>query len=494
MSKLILALDQGTTSSRAILFSPSGETVASASCEFEQIFPHDGWVEHNPGEIFGSVLRAARNAMDKVGASADDIATVGITNQRETVVVWEKDTGNPVCNAIVWQCRRTAAFCDELKRNGLSDFIRDKTGLLIDSYFSASKLRWILNHVNGARESAERGELCFGTIDSWLIWNLTNGKVHATDPSNASRTMLYNIHTLDWDDDLLQLFEIPRAMMPAVLPSSCRFGFTDKKLFGKEIPISGVAGDQQAALFGQKCVTPGSVKNTYGTGGFLLMNTGETPIRSANGLLTSIAWKINGKVNYVLEGSVFICGATIGWLRDAAGLLENSAESETLAASVHDTGGVCFVPAFVGLGAPYWDPYARGAILGITRGTEKAHIVRAALESMALQTADVLDVMRKDAGTVLTSLRVDGGAAANNLLLQMQADILNVPILRPASVETTALGAAALAGLAEGCFEERGINEKVTVFTPHMTDSERTEKLALWHKAVDRVRNWTKEE
>lgn len=493
MPKYILSLDQGTTSSRAILFSPSGDLVSSAAYEFEQIFPYDGWVEHNPSEIWGSQLRAIKNAMKKVGATAEDIATIGITNQRETTIVWEKETGNPIYNAIVWQCRRTAEFCDSLKRDGCEEMIRQKTGLLIDSYFSAAKLTWILDHVPGARERAERGELCFGTVDSWLIYHLTGGKIHATDYSNASRTMLFNIHTLDWDDELLKLFRIPRTMLPKVNPSSYRFGLTDKKLLGREIPISGVAGDQQAALFGQNCTEIGSVKNTYGTGGFLLMNTGETPVLSENGLLTSIAWGLDGKVTYALEGSVFICGAAIQWLRDAAGLLANSAESEQLAMQVKDSGGACFVPAFVGLGAPYWDPYARGALMGITRATTKAHIVRAVLESMALQTADVLDVMQKDAGHVLTSLRVDGGASANNLLLQMQADLLNVPILRPSCIETTALGAAALAGIAENCYLRRTSGDGITVFEPHMEEAKRKKMLSVWHRAIAAARTFTAE-
>ncbi len=493
MSKYILALDQGTTSSRAILFTPNGENISSAAYEFEQFFPKSGWVEQSAGQIFGSQLRAVHQAMEKVGATADDILTIGITNQRETTIVWEKDTGNPIYNAIVWQCRRTAEFCDALAQSGHSEFIRQKTGLLIDSYFSASKLKWILDHVSGARDRAARGELCFGTVDSWLLYNLTGGKVHATDYSNASRTMLFNIHTLSWDEDLLKLFDIPLAIMPKVFPSAHRFGFTEKKLFGREIPISGIAGDQQAALFGQGCTEAGSVKNTYGTGGFLLMNTGDTPVVSKNGLLTSIAWGIGDKVSYALEGSVFICGAAIGWLRDSMGILASSAESETLAMSVKDSDGVCFVPAFVGLGAPYWDPYARGAIFGISRGTTKAHIVRAVLEAMAFQTADVLAVMQKDSGHSPESLRVDGGASANDLLLQMQADVLNLPILRPSCIETTALGAASLAGLAEG-FMERTLSDTATEFLPHMPTGEREAKIALWHKAVDRVKGWSKED
>ena len=493
MSKYILALDQGTTSSRAILFRPNGESVSSAAYEFEQIFPQSGWVEHNPSEIFGSQLRAIRKAMEKVGATASDILTVGITNQRETTVVWERETGNPIYNAIVWQCRRTAEYCDSLVKNGYTDMIREKTGLLIDAYFSATKIKWILDHVSGARERASRGELCFGTVDSWLLYNLTSGKVHATDYSNASRTMLFNIHTLSWDEDLLKLFDIPLAMMPKVCPSSYRFGVTDKSLCGREIPISGIAGDQQAALFGQNCTKAGDVKNTYGTGGFLLMNTGDKPVTSQNGLLTSIAWGIDNKVTYALEGSVFICGAAIQWLRDSMGILASSAERETLARSVTDTDGVCCVPAFVGLGAPYWDPYARGAIFGITRGTTKAHIVRAVLEAMAFQTADVISVMQKDSGHSPSALRVDGGASANNLLLQMQADVLNLPILRPCCIETTALGAALLAGLCEGCTSLPLPCGSVTEFLPQMAEKERREKLTTWHKAVERTLGWAKQ-
>ena len=490
MSKYILALDQGTTSSRAILFTPKGEPVSIAAYELPQIYPKEGWVECNAGEIWGSQLRAAERAMRTVGATARDVLTIGITNQRETTIVWEKDTGNPIYNAIVWQCRRTASLCDELKEKGLSETIRQKTGLIIDAYFSATKLAWILDHVEGARKRAERGELCFGTVDSWLLYNLTGGKVHATDYSNASRTMLFNINTLEWDKKLLELLDIPECIMPKVLPSAHRFGLTDANLFGREIPISGIAGDQQAALFGQGCIHAGDVKNTYGTGGFMLMNVGEKPVLSANGLLTSIAWGIDGKVNYALEGSVFICGAAIGWLRDALGILENAAESEVLARSVKDSGGVCFVPAFVGLGAPYWDPYARGAILGITRGTTRAHIVRATLEAMAYQTADVLTLMQRESGQSISSLRVDGGATANDLLLQIQADVLGLPILRPSCIETTALGAASLAGLAENCLDTSAKNTATTRFDPEMQEKERIDRLAVWHKAVDRARGW----
>ena len=492
MSKYLMSFDQGTTSSRTILFNLRGEPVSSAAYEFEQIFPHEGWVEHNPGEIWGSQLRSAKKAMEKIGATAGDIAAIGITNQRETTVVWERSTGNPIYNAIVWQCRRTAALCDQMKARGLEDTIRQKTGLVIDSYFSASKVKWILDNVEGAREKAEQGDLLFGTVDSWLIYNLTGGKVHATDYSNASRTMLFNIHTLAWDDELLALFDIPKAMLPEVHPSSFVFGTTEASILGREIPIAGAIGDQQAALFGQGCHTEGDAKNTYGTGGFLLMNTGTKPISSENGLLTSVAWGVDGTVNYALEGSVFICGAAIQWLRDCLGILDSASESEQLARQVKNTGGVTFVPAFVGLGAPYWDPYARGAIYGITRGTTRAHIVRATLEAMALQTVDVLEVMQREVGRPLAALRVDGGASANDLLLGMQADFLGVPVLRSACIETTALGAAMLAGLSVGCFSS--IDQLASVakaghrFTPRMEEIDRLQKLTEWHNAIKRTR------
>ena len=490
MSKYLMSFDQGTTSSRTILFNLRGEPVSSAAYEFEQIFPKEGWVEHNPGEIWGSQLRSAKKAMEKIGASPRDIAAIGITNQRETTIVWERSTGNPVYNAIVWQCRRTAEYCDELKEQGLVETVRQKTGLIIDSYFSASKIKWILDHVEGAREKAEAGELLFGTVDTWLIYNLTDGRVHATDYSNASRTMLFNINTLDWDDELLSLFGIPRAMLPEAHPSSYLFGKTNASILGEEIPIASAIGDQQAALFGQGCHKRGDAKNTYGTGGFLLMNTGETPVFSENGLLTSVAWGLDGKVHYALEGSVFICGAAIQWLRDCLGILSNAAESETLASQVKSTGGVYFVPAFVGLGAPYWDPYARGAIYGITRGTTKAHIARATLEAMAYQTVDVLSVMQDEVKQSLSSLRVDGGAAANNLLLRMQADFLGVPVVRSACLETTALGAAMLAGLCVGCFTKSDLRSVAKVgkrFSPRLSQEQRDEALAGWHAAIQRT-------
>ena len=491
MSKYLMSFDQGTTSSRTILFNLRGEPVSSAAYEFEQIFPREGWVEHNPSEIWGSQLRSAKAAMEKIGATPRDVAAIGITNQRETTVVWERSTGNPIYNAIVWQCRRTAEFCDELKEKGLEDIIRRKTGLLLDSYFSASKIKWILDNVEGARQKAEAGELLFGTVDTWLIYNLTGGRVHATDYSNASRTMLFNINTLDWDEELLSIFGVPRAMLPSLHPSSFLFGNTDPSVFGDEIPIAGAIGDQQAALFGQGCLGKGDVKNTYGTGGFLLMNTGDAPVFSENGLLTSVAWGLDGKVSYVLEGSVFICGAAIQWLRDCLGILSSAAESQLLASQVKNTGGVYFVPAFVGLGAPYWDPYARGAIYGITRGTTKAHLVRATLEAMAYQTADVLEVMQNEVGQSLSSLRVDGGGSANDILLAIQADLLGVPVVRSSCIETTALGAAMMAGLSVGCFS--GISDMKRIakagkrFRPHMDEAQREEALRGWHNAIKRT-------
>jgi glycerol kinase len=494
MPAYLMAVDQGTTSSRCILFDLCGNIAAMSQKEFTQIFPHEGWVEHDAVEIWYTQLLVCRQAMEKVGATAADIVAIGITNQRETTVVWDKVTGKPVYNAIVWQCRRTADYCGKLKAAGYSDMIQQKTGLLIDSYFSATKIKWILDNVPGARAKAEAGRLLFGTIDSWLIYNFTGGRVHATDYSNAARTMLFNINTLDWDKELLDLFGIPKSMAPDALPSSNIYGYTELSLFGGNIPIAGVAGDQQAALFGQCCFEPGGVKNTYGTGGFMLMNTGEKPILSKDGLITSVAWGIGGKVNYVLEGSVFICGAAIQWLRDGLGMLERSSQSEDAAMKVKDTGGVYVVPAFVGLGAPYWDPYARGAILGITRGTTKNHIIRAVIESMAYQTADVLKVMEKESGITLESLKVDGGASANNLLLQFQSDILNLPIIRPQCIETTALGAANLAGLAAGVFgttdeikKHWNIDRK---FTPMMDEELRKEKIHGWIRAVGRSMQW----
>ena len=498
MKKYVLSLDQGTTSSRCIVFdiSAGGVPVSSASKEFRQIFPADGWVEHDPADILESQIYSVKEAIARGNIDINEIAAIGITNQRETTVVWDKDTGAPICNAIVWQCRRTASICDELKEKGLSDTIRMKTGLIPDAYFSGTKIKWILDNVPSARENAEAGKLMFGTVDTWLIYNLTGGKVHATDYSNASRTMLFNINSLTWDKELLGMLDIPESMMPAALPSASIFGYTEKSLFGAEIPIAGVAGDQQAALFGQCCFDAGDAKNTYGTGGFMLMNTGEKPVFSDNGLLTTVAWGADGKVNYALEGSVFICGAAIQWLRDGLNLFNYAYQSEEIASSVPDCGGVYFVPAFVGLGAPYWDPYARGILAGITRATTRGHIVRAVLESMAYQTADVLKIMESECGAGMTALRVDGGASANDLLMQFQADILDLPIVRPSLVETTALGAANLASLTVGLYsstdEIRRASKTEKVFNSAMNENLRKEKINMWHKAVERSRGWAK--
>lgn len=492
--KYLMALDQGTTGSRSIIFNDKGQIIASAAKEFTQYFPKTGWVEHDAEEILESQLYCARMALKQSGLSPTDVAAIGITNQRETTIVWEKDSGKPICPAIVWQCRRTAGACEKLIAAGHDRTIKEKTGLATDPYFSATKLQWILDHTEGARERAARGELLFGTVDSFLIYRLTGGKVHATDPSNAARTMLFNIHTMQWDEDLLRLFDVPAAMLPQVLPSSGIFGYTATALLGASLPIAGVAGDQQAALFGQCCFEAGSVKNTYGTGGFLLMNTGERAVTSQNGLLTTVGWQIGNKVTYVLEGSVFVCGAAIQWLRDGLGLLTTAAESEAVAASVPDTGNVYFVPALTGLGTPYWDPYARGTMVGISRGTTRAHIVRATLEAMAWQTVDLLDAMRKDAGICIPALRVDGGACANNLLMQMQSDFSALPIVRPACIETTALGAANLAGLAVGLFKDlEDIKANIATertFSPALGETERTRRLADWHRAVERALKW----
>jgi len=453
MKKYILALDQGTSSSRAIVFDQQGQTKAVAQKEFTQIFPKPGWVEHNPMEIWSSQASVIAEAITSIDINGLDIAAIGITNQRETTIVWDAETGDPVYNAIVWQDRRTSEYCDMLKAQGLTDTIRNKTGLIIDAYFSATKIRWILENVPGAREKAEQGKLRFGTVDTWLIWMLTRGEVHVTDVSNASRTMVYNIHDLCWDKELLELFDIPESMMPQVKSSSEVYGHTKTTLFAHEVPIAGIAGDQQAALFGQMCTEPGSVKNTYGTGCFLLMNSGEKPITSSNNLLTTIAWKIGDKVNYALEGSIFVAGSVVQWLRDGLGIIKSSSEVEELAASVEDNGGVYFVPALTGLGAPYWDQYAKGCLYGISRGTTAAHIARAALEGIAFQTMDIVNAMQKDAGISLAELKVDGGASRNNLLMQFQADVLGTSVIRPQVTETTALGAAYLAGLAVGYWE-----------------------------------------
>jgi len=493
MATHILALDQGTTSSRAILFNGEGEIVASQSREFRQIYPRPGWVEHDPLEIWESQLGVARKVLQKAGISPEEIAAIGITNQRETTVVWDR-SGKPVTHAIVWQCRRTTPFCNELKQEGWEQKIRSKTGLVTDAYFSGTKLKWVLDHVEGVRKRAEAGELLFGTIDSWLVYNLTGGAVHITDYTNASRTLLYNIHDLAWDEEILGRFNIPSSMLPAVKPSSAVYGMTTRGLLGAEIPIAGIAGDQQAALFGQACFRPGIAKNTYGTGCFLLMNTGKKAVFSPSGLLTTIACGINGSVEYALEGSIFMAGASIQWLRDELHLLDTASDSEALAEQVPDTGGVYVVPAFVGLGAPYWDPYARGTIVGLTRGTNRNHLVRATLEAMAYQTCDVLRCIEADAGVTLEELRVDGGAATNNFLMQFQADILGRPVERPQVVETTALGAAYLAGLAVGFWKDRAeiaaLWKKGKTFQPVMEEKRRKALYANWQRAVERSRGW----
>ncbi|MDX1674304.1 MAG: glycerol kinase GlpK [Longimicrobiales bacterium] len=492
--KCILALDQGTTSSRAILFDRAGRTLAVAQKEFSQIFPRPGWVEHDPGEIWSSQAGVAAEAVTRAGVSSEDIAAIGITNQRETTVVWDRATGQPVHNAIVWQDRRTAGFCDSLREAGHEDMIRQKTGLVIDAYFSATKVRWILENVEGARARAEADELAFGTIDSWLIWKMTGGRTHVTDVTNASRTMLYDIHTGDWDDELLELMSVPRSMLPEVRASSEVYGETSDALFAKPVPIAGIAGDQQAALFGNMCTDRGMVKNTYGTGCFMLLNTGTEAVPSENQLVTTIAWERDGVVEYALEGSIFIAGAVVQWLRDGLGLIRTSAEVEELAASVPDNGGVYLVPAFAGLGAPHWDQYARGVMAGVTRGTTAGHMARAALEGIAYQVADVLRAMEADSGIDVKELRVDGGAAANDLLMQFQSDILQVPVIRPRVVETTALGAAYLAGLAVGFWEDLDeIREQWGVdrrFEPEMEAGRVEELRAGWRRALDRARGW----
>ncbi len=490
--KYVLSLDQGTTSTRAIIFNKNGEIVGSAQQEFKQIYPKAGWVEHDPTDIIGSAVGVIAEALIRADIVIGDLAAIGITNQRETTVVWDKITGVPVCNAIVWQCRRTADIAEKLKSEGLTNFIYDRTGLVPDAYFSATKIKWILDNVAGARERAERGALLFGTVDTYLMWRLSRGKIFATDYTNASRTMLFNIHTLQWDKELLKLFGIPESMLPKVLPSSGLFGYTDKGVLGGEVPICGVAGDQQAALFGQLCVSEGDVKNTYGTGCFLLLNTGDKAVKSYNGLVTTLGASAGGKPPYVLEGSVFVGGAVVQWLRDEMGLISSAAESGEWAQKVKDTGGVYVVPAFTGLGAPHWDSNARGIICGITRGTGKAHIIRAALESIAYQSADLVAAMERDAGIKINALRVDGGASANDFLLQFQSDILGVKLQRPAVVETTALGAAYLAGLSCGYWN--GIKELESQrrtereFLPTMNDIERSAALSGWKKAVERSR------
>lgn len=496
MKKYILSLDQGTTSSRCIIYDKKGNMVSVAQKEFRQIYPKDGWVEHDPMEIWSTQMGVAQEALLKIGCTYKNIEAIGITNQRETTIVWDKETGEPVYNAIVWQCRRTAEYCDELAGLGYGQMIRQKTGLLIDAYFSGTKLKWILDNVTGAREKAREGRLLFGTVETWLIWKMTGGKVHVTDYSNASRTMMFNINTLKWDDDILEILDIPKNMLPEPKPSSCIYGETIDTVFGGPVRIGGAAGDQQAALFGQTCFEEGEGKNTYGTGCFLLMNTGEKPVFSRNGLVTTIAWGLDGKVNYALEGSVFVCGAAIQWLRDEINILEKSSDSEAMAMSVKDSCGLYVVPAFVGLGAPYWDPYARGAVLGITRGANKNHLVRATLESLAYQTNDLISAMTEDLGSCLTSLKVDGGACANNFLMQFQADVLNCKVQRPTCIETTSLGAAYLAGLATGYWKNKEdvLDNWQTdrTFEPSMSEEKRRRLLAGWKKAVERTRDWTK--
>jgi len=494
MKKYILALDQGTTSSRAILFDHDGQIVASAQKEFTQYYPKAGWVEHDAMEIWGTQSGVMKEVIATAGVEAEEIAAIGITNQRETTVVWDRETGKPVYHAIVWQCRRTAGFCDELKARGLEDYVRTNTGLVIDAYFSGTKVNWILNNVEGAREKAEAGKLAFGTIDTWLIWNLTKGKVHVSDYSNASRTMLYNIRDLKWDEKMLKEMDVPASVLPEVKPSSEVYGMTDPSMFGVEIPIAGIAGDQQAALFGQACFEPGMAKNTYGTGCFMLMNTGEEIVPSKNGLLTTMAWGVDGKVEYALEGSIFIAGASIQWLRDELQLINDAKDSEYFATKVKDSNGVYVVPAFVGLGAPYWDMYARGTILGLTRGANRNHIIRATLESIAYQTRDVLEAMQEDSGIQLQALKVDGGAVANNFLMQFQSDILDVPVYRPVVAETTALGAAYLAGLAVKFWDSKEVIAKKWAidreFEPQMAESKRTDLYSGWKKAVGRAAKW----
>lgn len=488
MDKYIMALDLGTTSCRCIIFDKNGRICSAAQKEFTQYFPQPGWVEHDAEEIWATQTGLMYEAMSKIDITINEIAGIGITNQRETTVLWDKETGRPVHKAIVWQCRRTAGYCDELKKLGMAEFFRSKTGLVLDAYFSATKLRWLLDNAIGARERAEKGELLFGTVDSWIIWKLTGGKVHVTDYSNASRTMLFNIHTLKWDEEILRVLKIPQQILPEVKPSSHVYGYTDSKLFGREVPVAGAGGDQQCALFGQTCFERGEVKNTYGTGGFMLMNTGTAPVNSHNGLVTTIAWGVDDKVEYALEGSIFVAGAAVQWLRDELGLIRDAAESEVLAKSVPDANGCYVVPAFVGLGAPYWDQYARGAIVGLSRGVNRNHIVRATLESIAYQVNDVLMAMQEDSGMPITSLRVDGGACDNDFLMQFQADILNTSVVRPYCIETTAMGAAYLAGLAVGYWrskEEILANHVIAAeFKPQMGQAKRESLLQGWHNAV----------
>lgn len=498
MAKYVMALDAGTTSNRCILFNEKGEICSVAQKEFTQYYPKPGWVEHDPEEIWNTQYSVAVEAMNKLGVTADQIAAIGITNQRETTIVWDKLTGEPVYNAIVWQCRRTSEYCDSLKEKGLSDLYREKTGLLIDAYFSGSKIKWILDNVEGAREKAEAGELLFGTVETWLIWKLTKGAVHVTDYSNASRTMLFNIKELKWDEEILEELQIPKSMLPEAKPSSCVYGKSDGSLFGIEIPIAGAAGDQQAALFGQTCYVPGEAKCTYGTGGFMLMNTGTEPVYSSNGLVTTIAWGLDGEVTYALEGSIFVAGAAIQWLRDEMKLVDSSPDSEYMAKKVKDTNGCYVVPAFTGLGAPHWDQYARGTIVGITRGVNKYHIIRATLESLGYQVYDVLKAMEADSGIRLGTLKVDGGASANNFLMQFQSDLVQANVSRPRCVETTAMGAAYLAGLAVGYWKDKEdvlVNWAIDrVFEPKMSEEESAAKIKGWSKAVKCSYGWAKED
>ena len=494
----VLALDQGTTSSRAIIFDHKGKVVSSAQKDFSQIYPKAGWVEHEPLEIWATQSGVIKEVMEKASVRPSDLVSIGITNQRETTVVWDKTTGAPVYNAIVWQCRRTSGICERMKDDDLEEYIGENTGLVIDAYFSATKIKWILDNVPGARDRAVKGDLLFGTIDTWLIWKLTGGKVHATDYSNASRTMLFNINTLHWDDYILEYLDIPKSMLPKVMPSSGVFGYTEEKDFGGRVPIAGVAGDQQAALFGQACFEAGEAKNTYGTGCFMLMNTGKMKIRSKNGLLTTIAWGVDGEISYALEGSIFVAGAVVQWLRDEMKLIRTAADSEILATAVNDSNGVYVVPAFVGLGAPYWDMYARGSIVGITRGAKAEHIVRASLEAIAYQTKEVLDSMEEDSGIKLKALKVDGGAVANNFLMQFQADVLNTNVERPSVTETTALGVAYLAGLSSGFWENKDeiLQNRILdrVFYPEMEKGLRDKLFRGWKRAVERSRHWESEE
>ena len=496
MKQYVMAIDQGTTSSRCVLYNKKGAMVSMAQKEFRQIYPQAGWVEHDALEIWETQLFVCREALAKIGAFWDDIAAIGITNQRETTVIWDKNTGKPVYNAIVWQCRRTADYCNEIGTDEVKEMIREKTGLILDPYFSGTKIQWILEHVDGARERALAGDLLFGTIETWLIWNLTGGKVHVTDHSNAARTMLFNIHTLQWDEDLLSLLGIPASMLPQPVENSAFYGETDDSMFGGPVPITGAAGDQQAALFGQLCFDEQEGKMTYGTGGFMLLNTGDTVVKSANGLLSTVGWTLNGKTTYAMEGSIFVEGAVIQWLRDELGILKSASESEELATSVPDNDGVYLVPAFTGLGAPHWDPFARGTICGLTRGTKRAHIVRAAIESMAYQTVDLSNAMKEDLGHPLKTFKVDGGACANDFLMQIQADLLGTSVVRPAVVETTSLGAAYLAGLASGYWEsldEIKKNEQIDrVFSPAMSAETRDNMLENWHEAVRRAGGWVR--